>query len=122
VRKPELVTDIPFSSSSVSHAPPPDLAQSGRDLWTKVTKEFAFDDVGSTTLLHIACQSLDRAESLRKRIDEDGEMISGPNGLRAHPLLKEELNNRTFLARTLARLGLDREPVQVLGRPPRGIA
>ena len=118
----ELVTSNPISPSSDVTQPPPDLARAGADLWRKVTKEFYFDDVGSLTLLHIACQSLDRAESLRKRIDEDGEMISGPNGLRAHPLLREELGNRVFLARSLQRLGLDREPVQMLGRPPRGIA
>lgn len=118
----ELVTGTLRSPSSDLNQPPPDLARPGRDLWLKVTREFAFDDVGSLTLLHIACQSLDRAESLRKRIDEDGEMIPSPNGMKAHPLLREELGNRVFLARSLQRLGLDREPVQMLGRPPRGIA
>ena len=117
----KLLELVPSPSADL-HAPPSYLAQSGRDLWLKVTREFAFDDIGSLTLLHIACQSLDRAESLRRRIDADGEMIQSPNGVKANPLLREELGNRVFLARTLQRLGLDREPVRMLGRPPRGIA
>jgi hypothetical protein len=123
MKKPlELVTSNSPSPSSDFHAPPPNLGKPGADFWRKVVREYHFDDTGSLMLLELACQALDRAESLRQRIDQDGEMIPSPNGLRAHPLLKEELNNRTFLARTLARLGLDREPIQMLGRPPRGVA
>jgi hypothetical protein len=118
----ELVTSNSPSSSSDRLDPPPNLGRAGSDFWRKVTKEFHFDDIGSLTLLALACQALDRAESLRQRIDQDGEMIPSPNGMKAHPLLKEELNNRTFLARTLQRLGLDREPVLPLGRPSRGVA
>ena len=123
MKKPfELVTSNLSSTSSDRHDPPPDLGRAGADFWRKVTKEFHFDDIGSLTLLALACQALDRAESLRARIDADGEMVPGPNGLRGHPLLKEELNNRTFLARTIQRLNIDREPVLQVGRPPRGIA
>jgi hypothetical protein len=118
----ELVTSNSSSPSADFHAPPPDLGKAGADFWQKVVREFYFDDVGSRQLLTLACQALDRAESLRARIDQDGELIATRNGPKSHPLLRAETENRSFLARTLARLGLDREPTMPLGRPPRGIA
>jgi hypothetical protein len=47
-------------------------------------------------------------------------MIKGKNGLRRdHPLLKHELSARSFVVRSLHRLGLDIEPTRDgSGRPP----
>jgi hypothetical protein len=121
----KLVTDPPSTSARPPRnqgEPPHDLGPIGLDFWQKVVREYCFDDVGSLALLELACRALDRAETLRQRIDKDGELIPSPNGMKAHPLLREELGNRTFIARTLQRLGLDREPVLPVGRPPRGIA
>ena len=40
------------------------------------------------------------------------------SGIREHPALRCELASRSFCVRTLARLGLDYEPVKAVGRPP----
>lgn len=92
-------TPLNFNSPTlVLPAPPSDLGANGSDLWRRVTREFHFDDIGSLTLLGLACRAMDRAESLRKQIDNDGEVISGPNGPREHPLLKAEIANLSFLS------------------------
>jgi hypothetical protein len=69
--------------------------------------------------LALACQALDRAEALRKKIDRDGEVLDGEKGPRDHPGLRHELANRAFVAKTLDRLGLNLEaPKPGPGRPP----
>jgi hypothetical protein len=42
----------------------------------------------------------------------------GAENMAKKPLLKAELANRAFAVRTLARLGLDLDPVKPVGRPP----
>jgi hypothetical protein len=42
-------------------------------------------------------------------------------GIRDHPALKHELANRSFVSKTLVRLGLDVEPVRGIGRPGHGL-
>ena len=70
-------------------------------------------------MLAQACAGLDRAEALRAQIDADGEVIRGRDGLKDHPALKHELASRAFVVRTLARLGLNFEPLRAgVGRPP----
>jgi hypothetical protein len=54
---------------------------------------------------------------LRDQIDRDGEVIRTKQGLRDHPGLKHELANRSFVVRTLSRLGLDVEAIKPVGRP-----
>lgn len=69
-----------------------------------------------------ACQALDRAESLREEIDRDGEVIRSRGVIKDHPGLKHELSSRAFVVRTLAKLGLNFEPVrQAAGRPGQSI-
>jgi hypothetical protein len=43
----------------------------------------------------LACEALDRADGLRKRINEDGEVIDFRTGPKVHPAVKEELACRT---------------------------
>jgi hypothetical protein len=99
-------------------APPRHLGEHGLALWKRVVETFAFDDPGSFEVLFQACAALDRAERCREQIDRDGEMIKAKTGLRSNPLLRDELQNRAFLVRALARLGMDLEPVRAPGRPP----
>ena len=68
-------------------------------------------------MLAQACAMLDRAEELREQIDGDGAVVKLKFGLRDHPALKHELAARAFVVRTLARLGLDVEPIGRVGRP-----
>jgi hypothetical protein len=75
-------------------------------------------DAGGIEMLAQACQALDRAEALREEIDQDGAVIRVRGTIRDHPALKHELANRAFVVRTLARLGLNFEPVRPsVGRP-----
>ena len=47
-------------------------------------------------------------------------MIATRIGIRDHPALKHELANRSFVSKTLVRLGLNVEPVRGVGRPSEG--
>jgi hypothetical protein len=118
---------VPAKSSSKSNAkpnfshpqPPGELGPFGRELWDEVVENYAFDDPASMETLFQGCAARDRAEKCRKIIDEDGEVIQTHAVLREHPLLKSELQNRSFVLRALAKLGLDLEPVRASrGRPP----
>jgi hypothetical protein len=82
-------------------------------MWADITSEYDVSDAAGIQLLAIACQALDRAETLRAIIDKEGVMIQNKQGnTREHPALKQELNNRCFVVRTLSRLGLSFEPMQ----------
>jgi hypothetical protein len=91
----------------------------GQGLWRRVTEEYAIEDAAGVEMLTQACQALDRAEALAARVSEDGEIVRTPNGIKAHPAIREELAARGFVVRTLQRLGLNFEPLRTApGRPP----
>jgi hypothetical protein len=114
---PTLVT----ASSATGLQPPRSLGQPGRNLWNRVMAEYDIQDSGGLELLAQACTALDRAEALRTEIDRDGEVIRARGGIKAHPAIKDELSCRAFVVRTLARLGLNFEPVRPsVGRPGHG--
>ena len=95
------------------------LGAVGMSLWCEITQAYEFNDRGSYETLSQACAAADRAEACRAQIDADGEVIRNKMGIRDHPLLKHEIASRAFVVRTLARLGLDLEPVRSgPGRPP----
>jgi hypothetical protein len=55
---------------------------------------------------------------LHEQIDRDGEVVRHRGGVKEHPALKIELAARSFVVRTLQRLGLNYEPVRAkAGRP-----
>lgn len=120
-KTPLRIVDDP---GTISTAPPASLGEAGQRLWQAVTNEFAIDDVGGRELLRQASECADRLASLTARIQADGEVVRNKNGLRAHPLLAAEIAARSFICRTLQRLGLDLEPLRLgPGRPPgRGAA
>jgi len=93
------------------------LGAHGAALWRTVMSGYEIVDAGGVEMLTAACQSLDRAESLREQIDADGEIIRSKSGMREHPGLRHELAARAFTCRTLQRLGLDVEAVRTIGRP-----
>jgi hypothetical protein len=99
--------------------PPSQLGETGLDLWTAIVSVYQFADRASYEMLFQCCAAADRAEACRRRVAEDGEMIPVASGtLRAHPLIREELNARAFVARVLKYLDLDVAPLQsVPGRP-----
>jgi hypothetical protein len=96
--------------------PPRKLGPHGLALWRAVTAEYDIHDAGGTELLCQACQAADRVEALAGRIDADGEIVHSRTGPRAHPGLKDEVNLRAFIVRTVEKLGLNFEAI----KPSRG--
>jgi hypothetical protein len=110
-----LIHSDPISDLTL---PPPDLGETGAQLWRTIQQQYLISDAGGLAMLKLACESADRAQSCRKLIDEQGEIIWARGTARDHPLLKHELGARSFTVRTLQRLGLDLEPIKGIGRPP----
>jgi hypothetical protein len=95
------------------NGPPPGLGKVGLSLWTRITSAYDISDAGGIELLAQCCAAADRAEALRKRIDQDGEVLTTATGIvKDHPALKHELASRSFVVRTLVRLGLSVEPLR----------
>jgi hypothetical protein len=102
-------------------SPPRTLGKVGQDLWDRITGAYSIDDEGGRELLAQACAAAERAESLRRQIDEAGEVVHTRSGPRDNPLLKHEIAARAFVTRTLCRLGLSVEPLRSgPGRPGTG--
>jgi hypothetical protein len=112
-----LLTSLKPTSSAID--PPRSLQKHGLNLWHAVMNAYRIDDVGGRELLALACAQLDRVEALSELISADGEVYrDGENPPRAHPALRDELNGRAFIARTLERLGVTSiEPDSPPGRP-----
>ena len=106
------------ATSSAPHPSRP-LGQHGQRLWDQITAEFVVEDSPGLELLTSACAMVDRAEQLADCISRDGPVVRGPNGVRSHPAIREELSCRSFTARTLRQLGVTLEPLRSgPGRPP----
>ncbi|RVD42199.1 hypothetical protein EN742_08250 [Mesorhizobium sp. M4A.F.Ca.ET.020.02.1.1] len=110
----KLVADNPPATG----APPRPLGKHGMALWQAVHAQYQIEDAAGVEFLLQACQSLDRAEALKEQIDADGAVIRTKTGLKDHPALRHEIAARSFVVRTVARLGLDMEPIHSgPGRP-----
>ena len=116
----------PFSVISPQEITPPlPLGTHGLRLWQEVQQEYRIQDSGGLAVLMQLCAALDRAEELGAAIDRDGVLVaSGKDGagpLRAHPAVREELAARSFVVRSLERLGISIsvEPPRGPGRPPK---
>jgi hypothetical protein len=94
------------------------LGKNGQALWQSIVTEYGIEDAGGVEMLTLACQALDRAEELATAIKEDGAVIRTRGIVKEHPGIKAELANRSFVVRTLQRLGLDVEALKSVGRPP----
>src|SRR5262249_22304832 len=103
--------------TSTIASPPSNLGPAGLRLWQSVLTDYDIADAGGLALLEQICFAYERAERLRAEIDRDGEIISGRNGMREHPGLRGELANRSFVARSLQRLGVNLEAISRVGRP-----
>jgi hypothetical protein len=102
----------------IDDPPPRELGPNGLRLWRSVLSEFVVDDCAGREILCQAAQALDRAEALAEQISRDGELIHTRAGPRSHPSLKDEVQLRSFVTRTLLRLNLNAEPQRAIGRPP----
>ena len=115
--KLKLVTSETASETTLS--PPRKLGVHGRALWNSILAEYAIDDVAGREMLALGCAALDTAEACAAQVAADGVVIrTKGGGIREHPSIRGELANRSFVVRTLGRLGLDAEPIKAIGRPP----
>jgi hypothetical protein len=113
---------VPPAPEPGSHEPPGELGAVGLSLWRDIVANYEFSDRASYETLFQASCAADRAAKLRAQIDADGEVLWIKGVVRDHPALKHEIANRSFVVRTLARLGLDLEPLRSgPGRPAGGI-
>jgi hypothetical protein len=116
--KPSPLTIV---SGDAGPAPPRPLGQHGAALWQKVQSEYRITDCGGVEILAQICAAQDRVEALRERIDADGETVHTRGGVPgAHPALRDELQLRSFIVKSLEKLGLNVEAVRPPGRPPGG--
>jgi hypothetical protein len=108
---------IHMKRTNSTKAPPRKLGTHGQRLWAAVNEEVILEDAAGAEMLLEACEALDRAQECAAEIKRSGVMIKTRTGSKENPLLKIELANRAFVTRTLARLGLDSEPIKTIGRP-----
>jgi hypothetical protein len=112
-----MLTSLKPTSSAIE--PPRSLQKYGLNLWHAVMKAYRIDDVGGRELLTLACQALDRVESLSEQIRIDGEVFRDGTGRpKTNPTLRDELHGRMFVAKCLERLGVTSiAPDSPSGRP-----
>ena len=99
-------------------AVPSGLQSEGRKLWARILNEWDISDGASLSVLEAACRQADRSAEISEQIKRDGLTVKGRTGPRPHPLLAAELASKSFVARSLQRLGVLFEAVQQPGRPP----
>jgi len=118
-KKPRL-TVVKGKAKASPDSPPRPLGKHGSELWSRIVAEWIIDDEASREMLATACEAHDRAMTCAEIIEIDGPVVRLKTGqVREHPALRAELANRSFVVRTLARLGLAAESVKPIGRPPR---
>jgi hypothetical protein len=88
-------------------APPATLGDSGRALWNAIHADFEITDAAGLAMLTEICIETDRCAEYAEAIARDGAVIRTKNGPKDHPLLKHEIASRSFVVRSLHRLGLD---------------
>ncbi len=92
-------------------SPPFSLAKAGRCLWDRVQSEYDVSDSAEVEMLVQACAGADLAERLQAEIDQDGPVIRLRGAIKAHPAVKDLITARSFVVRTLIKLGLAVRPV-----------
>jgi hypothetical protein len=100
--------------------PARDLGKHGAALWRRIAEEYDISDAAGRELLLLAAEALDRATSLREQIDREGEIVIVKGAMRDNPLLRHELQNRSFISKCLARLDLEVPKKRPIGRPLTG--
>jgi hypothetical protein len=95
--------------------PPRPLGTHGTALWMAVTAEYRVEDAGGVEMLTQACEASDRVAALAAQISQDGEVVRTRTGPRSHPGLKDEVALRSFIVRTIEKLGLNFEAIRPAG-------
>lgn len=100
--------------------PPFPLGPAGLGLWDSILADFTIEDSAGLAMLAQAAAVADRAAMLAEVVARDGPIIMGKNRApRTNPAVRDEISCRSFIVRTLQRLGVNMEPVRAsVGRPP----
>jgi hypothetical protein len=117
-KKPRL-TLVDQSAVTVL-SPPATLGQTGSTLWRTIMAEYDIRDSGGQEMLKQVCEAADDVAADLAIIKRDGRVIRTKAGLRDHPLIRHALAGRSFVIKSLHRLGLDIEPIRSIGRPTIG--
>ena len=106
----------PMSKPSTS--PPPHLSARSKVFWRLMVNDYALDDPPARELLMRCCDSMDRADSARTILSEEGLTVTDRYGqVKPHPAAGLELQSRTAVARLLRELRVLDPPEEE--RPPR---
>src|SRR5262245_44593996 len=105
-RPPSAPLTIVSSDASASHSsplatPPRSLRTAGRELWRTVMSEYHIVDAGGLAILAQACGAADRVAECAEGIDAEGVTVHTRTGVRAHPLLRAEAEQRALVCRLL---------------------
>jgi hypothetical protein len=97
------------------------LESAGQSLWNDLTAEYSFDDRAGLEILQQICTAVDQIEALNVEIARDGVTTqNGARGMREHPALRPLVALKSFVVRSLGKLGIGLEPVRSVGRPGLG--
>jgi hypothetical protein len=118
-KKPRLT--LVDQSTVTSLSPPATLGKTGSNLWQRIMVEYDLRDSGGLEMLKQICEAADDVAEDLAIIKRDGRVIRTKSGPRDHPLIRHALAGRSFVIRSLHRLGLDVEPIGRIGRPAQGI-
>jgi hypothetical protein len=100
------------------YAPPTSLGKAGASQWKVIMNEYKIEDAGGRAILFQICAAADDLAVCDTIIDRDGAMIRTKTGVKEHPLCKQRLALRSFICRSVQRLGLNLEAAKPVGRPP----
>jgi hypothetical protein len=97
-------------------APPQKLGEAGQSLWDRIQHDYVIADEAGRELLSQAALAADMARTLEQAIERDGPTIATNSGVRSNPAVRDLLQQRSFIVRTLQRLGVTDEAIQAVGR------
>ena len=116
-RKPGKPTLTLVDPDATGIAPPRKLDKHALSLWNAIMSEYEISDAGGTEVLCQICEAASRIVELGQQIARDGSVIRVKGVPRAHPALRDELQNRAFVLKGLEKLGVNVEAVKAIGRP-----
>lgn len=106
-KKPPELTLIGAAPGPDPLAPPPELGEAGSKLWRDLHRDYVIDDASGLEMLHQIAAAADRIAEYSAAIERDGAVLRTKTGIKDHPLIRHELNARSFVVRSLHKLGLD---------------
>jgi hypothetical protein len=114
---PELTVIGPASGRNP--LPPPEgLGAAGSKLWSDLHRDYVIDEASGLEMLRQICCTADKVAEYSDTVDRDGAILRTKAGVKEHPLIRHVQTGRSFIVRSLHKLGLDIiEPRAGAGRP-----